>query len=193
MHAHEKPTTLVQALALGMKGGIERQEKAGQVEMCNTEVLPKECPRAELEAVGVRFGDDHDDLFVDVTLPAGWKKQATDHSMYSDLVDDKGRKRASIFYKAAFYDRRADLYLVRRYSVDNHLPCDAQGNTAEYGKHTHVRTVVKDGDAILESFEIRSKEYSRENYDLAEQHRKDACAWLTERFPQWEDTTAYWD
>src|SRR6185436_8068032 len=45
------------------------------------------------------------------------KKIATDHSMYTDLVDDKGRVRASIFYKAAFYDRKADISFKRRFSI----------------------------------------------------------------------------
>jgi hypothetical protein len=193
MQAHKVPESLAALMIAGLPGAVERQEAAGQAELCRTEVLPKDCPRAELEKFGVVFGTDHDDLFVNVTLPAGWKKQATDHSMHSDLLDEKGRKRGSIFYKAAFYDRNADMHLVRRYTVDNHFSCDEQGNPAEYGKHTHLRTVVKDGAVVIKSFDIRPKDYSRDNYKLAEQHQKDACAWLTEHFPKWEDVTAYWD
>ena len=47
-------------------------------------------------------------------MPNGWKKQATDHSMWSELIDDKGKVRATIFYKAAFYDQRAFLNLVKQ-------------------------------------------------------------------------------
>lgn len=193
MHAHKKPETLVEVMAMALPGSIERQESAGQAELCRTEVLPKECPRAELEKFGVVFGDDHDDLFVNVTLPAGWKKRATDHSMHSDLVDDKGRKRGSIFYKAAFYDRKADMYLSRRYGVDAYLPCDSDGNPMEYGKHTHFRTVAKDCEISLQYFGVRPKEYSADVYEIGKQHEETARAWLTERFPQWNDVTAYWD
>lgn len=99
---------------LAMPGGIERQEAMGQAAFVGTKSsLPIECPRAELEALGFVFGEPIDDLFVSVTFPAGWSKKATDHSMWSDLLDDQGRKRGSIFYKAAFYDRRAFMHLER--------------------------------------------------------------------------------
>ena len=54
-----------------------------------------------------------------VKLPAGWKKQATDHSMWSKLLDESGAVVASIFYKAAFYDRIAEMNCApycRRYA-----------------------------------------------------------------------------
>lgn len=183
------------AVVASTPGGIQAQEAAGQVTMCLSSILPKECPRVELEKFGVVFGDDHDDLFVSVTLPAGWTKNATDHAMHSDLLDDKGRKRASIFYKAAFYDRRADMNLSRRYSIDAYWPCDAAGQDMKYGEHTHFRTVAKDGNTVLESFgDIRADgAYSREKYELTRKQEADARAWLDERFPEWRDATAYWD
>ncbi len=93
-------------------GAIEAQEARGQKELVMSDVLPVECDKsfqAELEAAGVKFGAQvqGDDLFREVTLPKGWVKRATDHSMWSELVDDKGTVRAMIFYKAAFYDRCA--------------------------------------------------------------------------------------
>lgn len=179
--------------AAATPGGIEAQEAAGQATLCLSSILPKECPRDELEKMGVKFGADHDELFINVTLPAGWTKHATEHSMYSDLIDDKGRKRGSIFYKAAFYDRRADMTLSRRYGVEAYLPCDADGNPIEYGKHTHHRTVAKDGDMYLQYFGVRPKDYSPEGYELGKQHEEAARAWLTERYPDWNDVTAYWD
>jgi hypothetical protein len=175
------------AIVASTPGGIEAQEAAGQVMFVANSTLPKECPRAELERMGVKFGDDQDDLFVKVTLPAGWKKQATDHAMYSDLLDDKGRKRGSIFYKAAFYDRRADMHLVRRYSVDAYQQVDKDGNRTD--QRGLYRTVAKDGETVLESFGIREANA----YRTGEEHQKTAAAWLTERFPEWQDATAYWD
>ena len=66
-----------------------------------------------MEAWGIVFLGPvpNDALFQYVTLPEGWHKQPTEHSMWSHLLDDKDRKRASIFYKAAFYDRSAQLHL----------------------------------------------------------------------------------
>jgi hypothetical protein len=180
MHAHKQPANLAEVMMVGLPGGIERQEAAGQAELCRAEVLPKDCPRATLEAFGVKFGDDHDELFVNVTLPAGWAKRATDHAMYSDLLDDKGRKRASIFYKAAFYDRRADMHVVRRYSVNVYL----DGSDKD-----HYRGAVLDGTTEIHGL----GEVMRDRYEEREGQRKQGIAWLTERFPRWEDATAYWD
>lgn len=69
------------------QGGIEHQEAMGQAALVGTrDVLPKECPREQLEKLGFVFGKDSDDLFVNVTIPAGWNKKATDHSMWSHLL-----------------------------------------------------------------------------------------------------------
>jgi len=96
-------------------GGIEKQEAQGQKDFVASESLPRKCPKQELEKLGFVFGETIDGvsgLFVQVKMPKGWKKQATDHSMWSELVDETGKVRASIFYKAAFYDRDAFLRLV---------------------------------------------------------------------------------
>ena len=94
--------------------GIEAQEKLGQTTLVNGSFLPKECSPEDkvlLEDQGVIFGEDKDDLFVNVTLPAGWKKVATDHDMWSHLCDADGNIKAELFYKAAFYDKRARMHV----------------------------------------------------------------------------------
>ena len=91
-------------------GGIEAQEKRGQSEFVATDKLPIQGTsdrRELLESLGFEFGENIDELFVAIKLPPGWKKEADAHSMWSSLIDEHGRKRASIFYKAAFYDRDA--------------------------------------------------------------------------------------
>lgn len=98
-------------------GGIEVQEKFGQNNFVNNSTLPRLAPWEKLEQMGIMASSDADDLFKNCTLPQGWKKVATDHSMWSNLVDERGRIRASIFYKAAFYDRSAHLSLNKRFSI----------------------------------------------------------------------------
>lgn len=93
-------------------GGIEAQEAAGQRAACSVQALPiqgtsKPEERERFEALGFVFGEPTDKNFVSVTFPAGWSLRPTDHSMWSELVDDAGRKVASMFYKAAFYDCHA--------------------------------------------------------------------------------------
>lgn len=192
MKAHKRPDSLGEVMAIALPGGIEAQEAAGQSEFCATDVLPKVCPRKELEAFGVKFGTDHDDLFVNVTLPAGWKKNATDHSMHSDLLDEKGRKRASIFYKAAFYDRKADMYLTPRYRVNRYQESDADGNRLEYEpsrRPTHFIICVMDCETVLHTIGHRLQD----DYKVGNEHAKAGEAWVAERFPDWKNATAYWD
>ena len=98
----------------GDPAAIENQEANGQRELVEGAQLPVEITGKEiLEKAGIKFGESlpDDPLFCYAELPKGWKKQATEHSMWSDLVDDKGVVRATIFYKAAFYDRRATMHV----------------------------------------------------------------------------------
>lgn len=102
---------------------IEAQEAQGQRELINSAQLPVDIDpisRAKLESAGVVFGavSKGDPMFRTATLPAGWRKAATSHSMWSDLLDENGDKRAAIFYKAAFYDRSAHMYSVDVVSIE---------------------------------------------------------------------------
>ena len=95
---------------------IERQEARGQQSFVASETLPTDMSpedKQALDAAGVEFlGVVEDDpIFQYAKLPEGWEKRRTDHSMWSDLVDSDGEVVARIFYKAAFYDRSAHLYL----------------------------------------------------------------------------------
>lgn len=169
------------AVVAGTPGGIEAQEKAGQAMLCAAAQLPKEMhgvTREQLEAIGFKFGEPVDELFVTCTLPPGWKKQASDHAMYSHVLDDKGRKRLEVFYKAAFYDRRADVRGCRRYGV----------NTYEKGtSKDSFRVVAKDGETVIHEFGETA------DYNTRSELGEKAYAWLTEKFPQWESATVYWD
>lgn len=102
------------ALVALLPGGIERQEKAGQAALVASTEMPLELSpdREAFEAVGFTFGEPIDSVFMKATLPAGWKRVPTDHSMYSDILDETGKRRVEVFYKAAFYDRRADARLL---------------------------------------------------------------------------------
>ena len=99
---------LANAILAATPGGIEAQEAQGQRDLCASgQRLPKRMDRTAVEAMGIKIGADADELFVYAELPEGWQIKPTDHSMWSDLVDAAGKKRAAIFFKAAFYDRKA--------------------------------------------------------------------------------------
>lgn len=187
---------------LFVDGGIDigAQERRGQRRLVNNEVLPKRCNdcwRGQLEQIGIVFGEDFDDLFVNVELPEGWSKISTDHAMWSKLVDDRGRERASIFYKAAFYDRDAHINITRRFSARWEPVGGYSGES--YQKPDAWYGVVKDcGKIVWQTDEtVDAEPEEREQYlvwgdsrqELAEQARN----WLDENYPDWQDPLAYWD
>ncbi|MCV7255300.1 hypothetical protein H7J86_24355 [Mycobacterium hackensackense] len=103
------------SVVLGTDAYITGMEAEGQRQLVNSDKLPAEADWPEFEALGFVKGDPvpGDDLFVTATLPAGWKREGSDHAMWSHIVDERGIRRVGIFYKAAFYDRRADMSVTR--------------------------------------------------------------------------------
>ncbi len=195
---------------------IEDQEARGQRNFCESETLPCSASsfnewhdtRVALEDWGIVFDDGplkDDPLFIGCILPDGWKKVATDHSMHSDLVDDKGRKRAGIFYKAAFYDKKAHISLNRRFNIHSQ-DYDVEKETCK------VIHEVQDCDTVVftsDAFEF-PEEYSdgkklnalpdverskviQKHSDADDLSRKQCEDWLNEAYPEWKDCKAYWN
>lgn len=191
---------LVESIGGGPEKLITGMEKRGTQELAaqNTK-LPVEGSGDPLWAkLGFVWGEPvaGDPLFRNVTMPAGWRLQTTDHDMWNKLLDEKGRERASIFYKAAFYDRRAQL----------HPPNKRFGVSARYEKNDFNSSAVTVIDrvttpeTVLREWPMRTqpKDYSdTDGYAAAramtDADRTEAIAWLTKERPQHEDPLAYWN
>jgi hypothetical protein len=115
-------TTKTATIFDALPGMIEASEARGQAQLVASTLLPTDMggKRAMFERMGFKFGEivKDDPLFINAELPTGWSKRGTDHSMHSVIVDENGCERVGIFYKAAFYDRKADMHLTGRYKVD---------------------------------------------------------------------------
>jgi hypothetical protein len=104
---------LAGALVEGTSAYITGMEADGQRQIVQSDVLPRDCKDDDaLLALGFTFGEATDDLFREATLPAGWSRKASDHDMWSYIVDERGIERVGLFYKAAFYDRSAHMSLT---------------------------------------------------------------------------------
>ena len=91
--------------------------------------------------------------------------------MWSDLVDDKGRKRTSIFYKAAFYDRSAHIGVNRRYGISiDYNRLDAEKVAV---------AMVTDGDAVIFTTDPVGFEEDKARYDAQDKARALAVAFST--------------
>ncbi len=171
-------------MAASLPGGIEAQEAQGQRDFVASQQLPLDIntrgiTREHLEKLGFRFGDAIDKVFVACQFPAGWKLKATEHSMWSDMLDDKGRKRMGIFYKAAFYDRSAHLSMTRRYSISCY-------DGPENGPYS---VTVKDVDTVIHT----AGTYAQRDYSACDALERQARTWLVDHFPEFDDPMAYWD
>lgn len=182
-------------------GGIEAQEAQGQQSFVNSSVLPigcNHCTREDLESMGIVFGEAADDLFVNVTLPEGWQKVATDHHMWSKLIDEKGRERAAVFYKAAFYDRRSHISLTPRFSCRVEPVCgydDPSYEEAEW--HCVVMDCGKVTWVSTQRAGIEPDYKDDKEQWLAWSNRKDELynlgkKWLDEKYPDYQNPLAYW-
>lgn len=146
-------------------------------------------------AMGVEFGDPVDGLFRTARLPEGWELESTDHPMWSTLRDERGRARARMFYKAAFYDRKACIHLVPRFSVSRiHVEDRAVIRWAVFdcgieafsppsvslphpGPHPHADDLAAYLDLLAE----------------AETQMRRSCEdWLAAHWPCYNDPAAHW-
>ena len=206
--------TLFEALLYAKEGespsrAIENQEKRGQRAVVTNKRLPKatnycsgyhkhcdyDFTKNQYEKMGIKIIDEYDDLFWNVQLPDGWEIKATSHSMWNDLLDDKGRKRASFFYKAAFYDRDAFINFETRYTtcIDHTLEY-AEVGYDEWCKSPSIG-YVKDCDKIIYSTEAMHSydDYIEQEEKVEKPLRKILDDYMAEHYPDYKDVNAYWD
>jgi hypothetical protein len=175
----------------GNPGAIEAQEAQGQKELVASSQLPRKCnsPRnidlkRQYKEMGIKVNDsDGDPLFFDAVLPKGWELRSTDHDMWNGLFDDKGRERATIFYKAAFYDRDSFINFNCRYYITSEYVEKEEGD-----KYHPKYVCVKDHATGEELFKTEvTKEYE-------DSHLRVQCTkWLKKKYPKYEKITAYWN
>lgn len=170
-------------LVAATPGGIEAQERQGQRHFTQSSTLPKRCigcTWGQIEQAGIIRGDDVDDLFVRVQLPAGWRVEPTEHSMWSKLLDERGRERASMFYKAAFYDRAAHVSLTRFITVTRRYYDEV--------RDTDAAVVSADGAVLFESARV-----PQDHFGEIDQIEAAAHAWADAEYPDHRNPLAYWN
>lgn len=151
-----------------------------------------EYTKQQYEKIGITIVDEYDDLFWNVKLPDGWEIKATDHNMWNNLYDDKGRKRADFFYKAAFYDRDAFINFNTRYHICvDHV---ADPKNYEIWKLSDYQGVIKDGEEIIFSTErIAATGNYDEDDKIKDYLKKQLCEYMDKNYPDYENIDAYWD
>ncbi|MDO8536648.1 MAG: hypothetical protein Q7R94_00155 [bacterium] len=181
------------AVIAGGGKAIEMQEAQGQRSLVASETLPTDIrkydgydTKAILEVAGVKFLGtvEGDDMFQYAEFPKGWKKVPTDHSMWSKLVDENGRERASIFYKAASYDRSAHMTASRRFGL--------RFDYARFDRTEVGVTDVTDGDKVVYTT-VPIPGNGKKSYEVSGLANQRAAKWLNRNYPDWKNASAYWD
>ncbi len=177
------------ALLEGASQSIENMEAEGQRELvaeAGTRLPTKVLHTSEemLRKLGFCLGPilKGDPLFREGSLPDGWTIVPTEHSMHSEILDDQGRLRASIFYKAAHYDRYAHITACTRFQKRTKFP-DAYTGTES----------VKEGvwDVAKQEWVFLSEESTNPIFDNGLSRERDQ--WLEKNYPKHDDPTEYWE
>ncbi len=109
---------LMTHMALGT-GAVDVINRMGQNDIKTSTQIPKGNNK-ELASIGIIVAgpvSPNDNILVNATLPEGWTKKPTNHYMYTDILDEKGRNRASCMYKAASHDRDGRTTVLKRFSA----------------------------------------------------------------------------
>lgn len=154
-------------------GYVEDMEAAGQRQIVHSDRVPTEGSEALVE-LGFTLGDQdpHDDLFRAASMPAGWKREGSDHAMWSYILDDLGRRRVSIFYKAAFYDRRA---FCRAETVRSY---------ADALMHSRQRPVFDDTWCTRSTLRNALGEIRGQRAERVELYERSTVEWAAEELPK---------
>jgi hypothetical protein len=186
MTVFEKNEPLINLLIAATPGGIEASERHGQRRLVASSQLPIEGTEdaAPWEAMGVSLGENTDALFRNVSIPNGWSFQRSDHAMWSHLVDDQGRKRAAIFYKAAFYDQKAAAHIINRYEI---------GRDYDTDRGVLVTRVTEDGKSLFSSEPYSGEPYSDPWREEEARQRRACTDWLNRERPLWRDSVRQWE
>jgi hypothetical protein len=183
-------------LVASQPGGIEAQEAQGQRDLVSSfDRLPARMSEKERELatkLGFVIGEPIDTVFVSVTAPEGWTLRPTEHSMHSDILDANGVVRGGMFYKAAFYDRRATVSWNSRYTMQE-----------KYGEGTITYSAIdtKTNEMVIEPVTLNEPPYPVDhNYTAYDEVRAanskvyaKMVADLEARFPDYRDPAAYWN
>lgn len=178
----------------GERNVVENMEREGHEKAIRQGLMPKMMHPAkeEWEKIGFVFKEIDDDLMYSVTLPEGWSRRMTDHDMHSEIVDANGLVRGTMFYKASFYDRKADMILLPRYKItykEEDLGSDVYLRTVYFGNENEVIYVAGE---VFGHHDAEMNEY-QEIRRQTEELKTKAKVYALENYPDYDSEFAYWD
>ena len=197
---NKNPLAALFAMSKHSNDFILNQEKEGQGQMVQSAQLPRltnydKEAREYYEDWGIKvFGVTKDDeIFVDVQLPKGWKKERTEHSMWSKVLDEKGRERLKVFYKAAFYDRSAHVQVQTFINRGVQMVSYWNGEYSDKNSPLEARVTNANGEMIYKESGETFKKYSKEYFNEKNRLKKNMEKWLKVNYPEYQSHKFYWN
>jgi hypothetical protein len=158
--------------------------------------------RETLRRLGFLIHEEKDGV-LHLTPPNGWRLMTPPHSLWTDLVDQDGHKRGSIFSETSYYDRSPRIEITPRFTVREVYLDDNEKLITGTGEVGYSQWVVH--DLQTKSFSYRHPPSLFVHYAsaaphitkaaLAEKRLATECciAWLDTAYPDWRKPDAYWE
>lgn len=143
--------------------------------------------------MGIKVLGDYDDLFFEVELPEGWDTRATSHTMWNELIDEKGRKRGTFFYKAAFYDRDAFINFETRFQLEVTHDCDPEEDYSVWKKADLVGIVKDAGTTVYKTAPVPAEEDYDKERRIRDRLYDEVESYLKKEHPDYNNIHAYWN
>ena len=170
---------------------VEIVERSAQDVAVSTTLMAKDMnPGREVwESLGFEFADiEGDDVLCRAKLPEGWTMNATDSQYWTEIRDENGMVRGKMFFKGAYYDRKARMALKQRYEI-----------CTDYDEESNTRKIYfgnNDEEIFVAGTLARPK---NDDYEGFKKYELDtsilqmvAKEYANENYPDWKDVRAYW-
>lgn len=153
-----------------------------------------EYTKKQYEKMGIKVIEEYNNLLYSVELPEGWKTTVGTSGYWTDVFDEKGRKRMSFFEKLCFWDSDAFTNFNHRYSFIV-LPFDEWEGNASYEERMFKpwTLYITDGGEKKEKLHEITPTTKKEYFAIGDVIKEIATKWLNEHYPDWENIEAYWD
>lgn len=169
---------------------LDEKRKIGYIDR-NTVYLAKEMDPniKEWEQLGFVFANiPGDNVLCKAMLPEGWSMKDTDYSSFTDIIDENGMKRGSVFFINKFDERKAYMSLEQRYRVCTSRIGDGSMREVYFGNDEERLFVA---GQIHESVGASRKKLSAQVEELK---RLNALSkqFGDKNYPGWESVHSYW-
>lgn len=182
-------------LFLALIGGPDALDRQTQGDMQAMSLLPppKDDDRELFQKMGIKFGESANKLLLKCTLPNGWSVKRTDHHLYSNVIDERGMKRAMIMVHTM--DRDSWIRPLTRFNADYVVD-----EWLEDGETVYIPAITESGAQRWRGLGIkkeatderRRQDASGDHMAVYELARDVAKSKLDSLAPNWLDPLAYW-